>query len=314
VPRQIRIEYPGAIYHVMSRGDRREAIVCGDADRELWLKTLGEACAKCDWQVHAYCLMTNHFHLVVETPRANLVKGMKWFLGTYTVRFNSVHRLRGHLFAGRYKSLLIDESDDQYLRVACDYVHLNPARAKLIAPQQRLEHYKWSSYPVYLGTNSRLPPWLRGDRLLGEHGLQKDNRVARLEFAQRMEARRREPNTAEGACDAELRRGWHLGGQGFLSRLLDRLEGKVTENHRAPERAETDEAKAERIIQAGLRELGWTEEDLRQRKKCIPEKVGLAQRVRAETTLSLKRVAERLNMGTWTNTSNLLSKAGRLRS
>lgn len=297
----------------MSRGDRREAIVCGNADRELWIKTLGEACAKCGWQVHAYCLMSNHFHLVMETPQANLVTGMKWFLGTYTVRFNTRHRLRGHLFAGRYKSVLVDESDDFYLRVACDYVHLNPVRAKLVGPEQRLKHYPWSSYPAYLDNGSGRPPWLRTDRLLGEHGLEEDCRVTRLEFARRMEARRIEANSA-AADEGELRRGWHLGGEGFLSRLLDRLEGKITENHRARERVETDEAKAERIIQAGLRELGWTEEDLRERKKCVAEKVHLAQRVRAETMLSLKRVAERLNMGTWTNTSNLLYKAGRLRS
>jgi putative transposase len=107
VPRQIRIEYPCAIYHAMSRGDRREAAVLGDSDREFSIKSLGEACAKCDWQVHAYCLMTNHFHFVVETSLASLVSGMKWFLGTYTVGFNARHRLRGHLFAGRYKSLLM---------------------------------------------------------------------------------------------------------------------------------------------------------------------------------------------------------------
>ena len=297
----------------MSRGDRREAIVSSDADRELWIGTLGEACAKCDWQVHAYCLMSNHFHLVVETPQANLVAGMKWFLGTYTVRFNTRHRLRGHLFAGRYKSLLVDDSDDHYLRVVCDYVHLNPARAKLIGPEQRLENYKWSSYPAYLDKNANRPLWLRTDRLLGEHGLRENNRMARLEFAQRVEARRSEPNDA-GSDNGELRRGWHLGGDGFVSRLLDRLEGRVTENHRARERAETDVARAERIIQAGLRELGWTETDLRDRKKCVVEKVRLARQVRAETTLSLKWVAARLNMGTWTNTSNLLHRAGRLQS
>lgn len=312
MPRQIRIEYPGAIYHVMSRGDRREAIVHGDEDRALWIKTLGEACAKCNWQVHAYCLMSNHFHLVVETPQANLVTGMKWFLGTYTVRFNARHRLRGHLFAGRYKSLLIDESDDHYLRVACDYVHLNPARANLIGPERRLEHYKWSSYPAYVGKASLRPSWLRIDRLLGEHGLEKNNRVGRSEFSRRVEAQRIANNA--GDDHGELRRGWRLGGERFLNRLLDRLEGQVTENHRALERVESDEVKAERIIEASLQEMGWTENDLRERKKCVPEKVRLAQRLRAETTLSLKRVAQRLNMGTWTNTSNLLYKAARLRS
>ena len=88
MPRKLRVEYPGAIYHVMHRGDRRESIFRDEEDRKLFLLTLGQCCGKTDWQVHAWCLMPNHFHLVVETPRANLVARMKWFLGTYTARFN----------------------------------------------------------------------------------------------------------------------------------------------------------------------------------------------------------------------------------
>src|SRR6266478_3646521 len=91
--RKVRIEYPGAIYHVMNRGDRREPIFKDDADRRRFVETLAEACAKTGWQVHAYVLMPNHFHLVVETPQPNLVAGMKWFLGTYTSRFNRRHNL-----------------------------------------------------------------------------------------------------------------------------------------------------------------------------------------------------------------------------
>ena len=88
MPRKLRLEYEGAIYHVMNRGDRREPIFKDDADRKCFLETLAECCGKTDWQVHALCLMPNHFHLVVETPKTNLVAGMKWFLGTYTGRFN----------------------------------------------------------------------------------------------------------------------------------------------------------------------------------------------------------------------------------
>lgn len=108
--RQRRVEYPGAIYHVMNRGDRREKIFAEDWDYRVFIKTLGEAGTKTGWEVHAYCLMPNHFHMVVETPRANLVAGMKWLLGTYTGRFNRRHRLVGHLFSGRYKALIIDGS------------------------------------------------------------------------------------------------------------------------------------------------------------------------------------------------------------
>jgi putative transposase len=106
----------------MNRGDRREPIVVDDKDRQRFVETLGEACLKTGWQIHAWCLMNNHFHLVVETPVANLVAGMRWFLGTYTVRFNRRHKLSGHLFSGRYKSLVVDGSGTGYLKSVCDYV------------------------------------------------------------------------------------------------------------------------------------------------------------------------------------------------
>lgn len=113
---QLRVEYPGAIYHVINRGDRREPIFEDAADRREFLRALSEACSKTDWQVHAYVLMPNHFHLVLETPNGNLVAGMKWMLGTYTSRFNRRHKLFGHLFSDRYKSLIVDGSGGGYLK------------------------------------------------------------------------------------------------------------------------------------------------------------------------------------------------------
>ena len=107
MPRQLRVEYPGAIYHVMSRGDRQQDIYLNDVDRQDFLKTLAEACQKTGFQVHAYCLMRNHFHLVVETPHGNLVAGMRWLLSSYTIRLNHRHKLFGHVFAGRYKAVVV---------------------------------------------------------------------------------------------------------------------------------------------------------------------------------------------------------------
>jgi len=114
--RKVRIEYPGAIYHVINRGDRKERIFNDHSDRLLFLETLEEACEKTDWQIHSLCLMDNHFHLVPETPQPNLVAGMKWLLGTYTNRFNRKHKLFGHVFSGRYKAIIVDGSGDGYLR------------------------------------------------------------------------------------------------------------------------------------------------------------------------------------------------------
>ncbi len=114
----------------MSRGNRSQSIFQGAKDCELFLDTLDEACTRTGWLVHAFVMMGNHYHLLLETPEANLVAGMKWFQGTYTQRFNAMFKCRGHLFQGRYKALPIDtEEDASYLRCVADYIHLNPFRA-----------------------------------------------------------------------------------------------------------------------------------------------------------------------------------------
>src|SRR5205809_1120723 len=192
MPRQLRIEYPGAIYHLIDRGDRREDIFVNDVDRQDFLKTLAEACQKTGWQVHAYCLMRNHCHLVLETPNGNLVAGMAWFQSTYTIRLNHRHKLFGHVFSGHYKGQLVEGSGNGYLRTACDYVHLNPIRAGLLQVEERLLAYPWSSFAYYLAAPEHRPRWVRVDRLLGEHGIAQDTVAGRQEFEARMEARRAE--------------------------------------------------------------------------------------------------------------------------
>jgi putative transposase len=302
--RKLRLEYEGAIYHIMNLGDRREPIFRDDRDREIFLETLGQAAQKTGWQIHAYCLMSNHFHLVLETPRSNLVAGMKWFLGTYTGRFNRRHKLFGHLFSGRYKSLIVDGSGTGYLRTVCDYVHLNPVRAKLLKPAQKMGHYRWSSYREYLRAPARRPTWLRTGRLLGELGIPKDSAAGRRQFERSMEQRR-------GMEDPEvlkaLRRGWYLGDKAFRSELVEQMSLKMGAEHYGEERLETDEHKAERILAAELERRGWRRTELALRPKGDKAKIAMARRLRKETTMSLKWIAARLQMGSWSYVSNLLA-------
>jgi len=294
MPRPLRVEFAGAIYHLMNRGDRREPIFLDDPDRRTFLATLAEACEKTGWQVHAYCLMENHFHLVVETPQPNLIVGMKWLLGTYTGRFNRRHHYAGHLFSGRYKSLVIDERSPGYLRAACDYVHLNPVRAGLLAPDQPLSSFPWSSFPLYR-TPRRRPVWLRVDRLLGEHGIQDDSAKGRAQFTRRMEQRRCDGEPPETL--AVLRKGWRLGAEDFLERLTERLGRRGRAHELASERHDTDQARAERLVADRLQELGWTEEDLRREGKAHPHKVALARQLRRETPMTRQWIAARLSLG-----------------
>jgi len=298
MPRQLRREFAGAIYHVMNRGDRREAIFRDDDDRRLFLSILTEACGKTEWQIHAYCLMKNHFHLVLETPHANLVDGMKWLLGVYTKRFNIAHRECGHLFAGRYKALHIEASGDGYLATACDYVHLNPARARLLTNQQPLEDFVWSSYSAYLKPPSQRPIWLRVDRLFGEKGIPKDSPPGRRRFSRLTEQRRQE-NLTEPFKPME--RGWFLGSEDFRQELLAATQDRLSAAHYGFERREAQEAKAQRLVQEEMARLGWNATDLRRTRKSDPRKVQLAARLREQTTMSLKWIAQHLAMGSWTH-------------
>ena len=308
--RKLRIEYPGAVYHVMSRGNRRAAIFADDTDRECWLETLTEACAKTHWEVQAYCLMRNHFHLVIETPQPNLVAGMKWLMGTYTSRFNRRHKEFGHLFSGRYKALIVDGSDNGYLKTVCDYVHLNPARAKVLKAAQPLSAFGWSSYPQYLAAPSRRPSWLRVDRLLGEWGIPKDSAAGRKVFAKRMEWRRGQDLRGEFK---RVERGWCLGGEEFRQELLEQVEARSGPSHFGAAVQEAETAQAERLVVAGLKRNGWRKADLKKRRKGEPKKVELAWQLRSQTTMSLAWIAERLNMGTRGYLAWLLQQRGRKR-
>jgi REP-associated tyrosine transposase len=144
--RPLRIEYDGALYHVTSRGNNRRAIFRDDKDRESFLNTLAQVTARFHWICHAYCLMSNHYHLVIETPDGNLSKGMRQLNGVYTQAFNKRHRRVGHIFQGRFKGILV-QKDSHFLEV-CRYVVLNPVRAKSIGhPRQ----WRWSSYRATAG-------------------------------------------------------------------------------------------------------------------------------------------------------------------
>ena len=304
--RKLRVEYAGAIYHIMNRGDRREPIFKDDHDRRRFVETLGETCAKTDWQVHAYCLMANHFHLVVETPQPNLVAGMKWFLGTYTSRFNRRHKLFGHLFSGRYKSLVVDDSGSGYLKTVCDYVHLNPSRARLLTVEQPLRAYAWSSWPEHLKAPRQRASWLRVDRLLGEYRIDQDTAAGRRQLEAELEARRR---AEDGEEYRAIRRGWYLGGETFRRELLEQVGAQLGREHYGEERTESGLDRAERIVREELARRKWDAAELDRRTKGDTDKVKIAMRLRRETVMTVAWIAERLKMGSRGYATQLLWQA-----
>ncbi|NOZ52716.1 MAG: addiction module toxin RelE [Gammaproteobacteria bacterium] len=162
--RPLRIEYPGALYHITSRGDRLENIYEEDNDYRLFLRTLNHVCTRYNWCCHSYCLMTNHYHLMIETPDANLSKGMRQLNGLYTQRFNQCHQRVGHVFQGRYKAIHVEK--DSYLLQLSRYIVLNPVRANMVPfPRQWI----WSSYRATVG-EIVAPPWLTTEWVLSQFG------------------------------------------------------------------------------------------------------------------------------------------------
>jgi putative transposase len=162
--RPLRIEYDGALYHVTSRGNERKAIFKDDGDRELFLTTLWQVSERFHWLCHAYCLMGNHYHLVIETPDGNLSKGMRQLNGVYTQAFNRRHHRVGHLFQGRFKGILV-QKESHYLEV-CRYVVLNPVRAKAV---KQPREWAWSSYRA-TGGLAAVPRCLKVEEILSHFG------------------------------------------------------------------------------------------------------------------------------------------------
>ncbi len=170
--RPARLQFPGALYHVTARGDRRESIYDDDTDRAHFLEVLGEVVKQFNWRCHAYCLMDNHYHLMIATPDGNLSKGMRQLNGVFTQWSNRRHARSGHLFQGRYKAILVDS--DSYLLELCRYVVLNPVRAGAVRSPAA---WRWSSYRATAGKIDP-PAWLEIDTVLAAFGKRRSQAIA----------------------------------------------------------------------------------------------------------------------------------------
>jgi REP element-mobilizing transposase RayT len=316
--RSLRLEYPGAVYHVMARGNQGRPVFRDDRDRRVFLDTLAESHTKTGWQIHAYVLMGNHYHLLLETPEGNLVAGMKWLQSTYTLRYNARHQVNGHLFQGRYKAVVVDGGADHYFQVVSTYIHLNPARAGLIKPgRQPLASYPWSSYSWYLKRSGQIPAWLCRERVLGSLGLGPRDSKGYAAYAEGrvLELVLKSGRQELAAEWAALRRGWYLGEPGFGEKLHARLAGAVKgrrrESHSGPARTAHDETAADQQLAAALKRLGLSAASLAELPKGAPEKVVLAWWLRERTTVSLRWVTERLDMGHYTRVTQSVSRLKR---
>ena len=302
------------MYHVMARGNRRGDIVFDDEDRKTFLRTLSEACKRAGFRIHAYALLNNHYHLLLETPQANLAAGMGWFQNAYTRRLNTRHKLWGHFFGGRYKAILVEPGNAYW--AILDYIHLNPVRAGLVSEQDGMESYAWSSLPQYLKEPQERPEFLETAMAFGVTGCP-DDAAGRRAFLAGLErsvdwanptqagvvfsSAQREP---ELSVHAALRRGWFFGSQAFRENLMAKLKSKLGEGGRkpangyhGPEVNDHQSARAERLAVAGCGYFGLKEEDLRNLPKSDRRKALIASLIHRETTVPLDWISERLGMG-----------------
>lgn len=304
--RPLRYEAAGAVYHVMARGDGGKNVFEEDKDRFAWTDLMEKAHGRFGWRVHAWVLMGNHFHVLLETPEPNLVAGMKWVLGVFSQGWNRRRGRRGHVFQGRYKAVVVngEATDGSYFKIVADYIHLNPVRSGWVGGEtgERLRSWRWSSFNAYAG--GKVPDWLETGRVLRAFQLSGDARGGKA-YGGYLEARAKDrKSTITDAALSELRKGWYLGERSFREKILEaiKLPGAVARQKGSVggEAARShDEAAAERLVSVALDLLGVPGDraELIGRGKWKDETELVAALVRKRTGMPNRWVANRLGMG-----------------
>jgi len=246
--RPLRLQFPGALYHVISRGDNRRAIVKDDTDRQRRLDWLARTVQRHEWRLHAFVLMTNHEHLFVETPQPNLAEGMKLLNAAYTQYFNSRYKRCGHLFQGRYKSQLV-ENEGHYDEIS-RYIHLNPVRAGMVEDPA---NYSWSSYPGYIHLKRRLD-WIDYRRVLYPFAPGRTHKnqkyLTDVNCRRRYAAYVRAGIKDKPPCPwSEAREGFLIGSESFLETIKAMLPLSEAPRHVPLHKRLSDRPSLEQIIQ-----------------------------------------------------------------
>lgn len=241
--RQWRISFPGAIYHIMSRGNGRQDIFLSDKDRNLFLSLLEDLSERFNVEIYAYVLMNNHYHLLLKTVDANLSKAMHWFGTTYTLKFNINNHTGGHLFQGRYKSIII-QNDAYLLRLSC-YIHRNPLRAGIV---KRLADYKWSSYLFY-GYKKKPPNWLKTKSILNQLSGNDDHKSYRTKVQQY--------SKEEARFLEDMKYGLIYGSQEFISEIKDRFLGNKKDEELPQRNSLLKDYDVESLLNTASKVLGF---------------------------------------------------------
>ncbi len=302
--RKLRLEFPGAIYHVINRGNYRSWVFRDPKTRTAFQSCLFEACERCDWLLHAFVIMSNHFHLALETPVGNLVAGMHWLEVTFATRFNRMRHEHGHLFEGRYKSLFVEAGTA--LGPLCDYIHLNPVRASKLNATS-LSDYRHSSY-WFVQQPTLRPKFLRAATALAGAGGLTDSPAGRRSYQAFLEWQAAEGPAGKSKAYVNLSGGWALGSDEFKATLVHDLavvaDPRALETHGA---REVKEQRWSRALETALQATGKSRADLERDRKSAPWKLAVAAQLKRSTDASNQWLAANLNLGTPSGFSHNLS-------
>ncbi len=315
--RPLRVEFAGGCYHVINRGNYRRGLFLGKGAAEAFERTLGEAAQQHGWRVHAYVVMSNHFHLAVELTEPNLSVGMKWLQGTWIRRHNGLRGLIGRPFQGRYKALLLEPGPA--LGQVCHYIHLNPVRARLVSPA-KVADYAWSSLPKW--SDRDRPVWLEPATVLAEAGGLPDTKAGWRKYRDYLEFLATDDGKKKELVAARLSQGWCVGSGEFKKEMRQEAAQRGADLERGrfaglePGAAQGERAAAwEERLQALARKAKINLAKLPE-PKSHPDKALLAAALKQSTSVSNGWLSERLGMGQPASASQfarrwLLTPAGR---
>jgi REP element-mobilizing transposase RayT len=292
--RKLRLEFPGAIYHVINRGNYRADIFASDKTKGAFEDCLFQACQKSGWILHAFVLMRNHFHLGLETPEGNLVPGMQWLQGTFGCRFNRRRQERGHIFQGRYKALIV--GNGLALGSVCDYIHLNPVRAGAVQIDE-LRSYRYSSY-WYLRNPKQRPGFMHPETALANAGRLVDTQAGWDRYQQMLAHQVSSGSTDKNRTYVSLSNGWVIGTDDFKAALISKH--KLAGLARAwgeSGAAEVRAAKWRAALRQAMEVLHRTSEDATAERKSAPWKLAIAAWMKTHTQAGNGWLSQNLNLG-----------------
>ena len=301
--RKARIEYEGAYYHVINRGNYRSWIFESEGARKSFLECLQLTCNAKNWRLHAWCLMGNHYHLLIKTPDANLVDGMRWLQSTFANRFNRSRGVHGHVFQGRYKAIVLD---DDAIGPVAHYIHLNPCRAGIV-PVDQLESYRDSSFHQLWYTKQR---WKFCDYecCLDSAGGLKDTPHGRRLYRDYLAWLMTDDAEQKRYGFEKMCKGWAKGSKAFKRAVLDDCDDIKLKQLVESDSKEMRGPFWEHMLSQSLKCLGKTARDLRTERKGAVWKVALARHLRESHLIPNGWLAESLNMGTPNSLSSQISR------